>query len=197
MAEVHEIPGDRVFTVAAVVGSLRAGSFNRTLLAAAQELAPPGMRIVEVPIRDLPLFDEDVERRGDPEAVVAFKEALDEADALLVISPEYNQSIPGVLKNAIDWASRRHHHRHVLAGKPAGIMGASSGRLATARMQVQLRAVLTHLGAVAMPKPEVMVANAPDLIDDEGRLTDARSREQIATFLVEFERWIGQVAGPA
>ena len=197
MAEVHGIPGDRVYTVAAIVGSLRAGSFNRTLLAASQELAPAGMRIVEVPIRDLTLFDEDVERQGDPEPVVVFKEALDEADALLVISPEYNQSIPGVLKNAIDWASRRHHHRHVLAGKPAAIMGASSGRLATARMQVQLRAGLGHLGANVMAKPEVMVANTPDLVDGDGRLTDGRSREQVERFLVEFERWIGQVAGPA
>lgn len=181
---------ERIVEVVAIVGSLRRGSLNRSLLRAAIEEAPPGLRVTEVPIRQLPIFDEDLEAAGDPEAVVAFKERLLAADALLVVTPEYNESLPGALKNAIDWASRRHGGQQVLAGKPAAIAGASSSRIATARCQQHLRHVLAHLGVAVMPKPDVMLGNAAGLFDEAGRLTDDRSRRQVAKLMEAFARWV-------
>lgn len=121
-----------------IPGSLRSGSYNRALLRAARELAPEGMGIDTFELHDVPPYNGDVEAEGDPRPVVALKQAIREADALLIATPEYNRGLPGVLKNAIDWASRP-PLASPLARKPAAVMGASTGMGGTARAQEQLR----------------------------------------------------------
>jgi chromate reductase len=168
--------------VLGIPGSLRAGSYNRALLQAARELAPEGMEIIDVDLRGLPFYDGDVEAAGDPEPVSAFKEAIRSADALLIATPEYNRGVPGVLKNAVDWASRP-PLGSPLAGKPVAIMGASTGRGGTARAQEQLRAALEFSRASVLNEPEVLVPEAYMRFDEQGRLTDDETRREIAALL--------------
>jgi chromate reductase, NAD(P)H dehydrogenase (quinone) len=168
--------------VLGISGSLRAGSYNRALLQAARELAPAGMEIVDVDLRGLPFYDGDVEAAGDPEPVTAFKEAIRSADALLIATPEYNRGVPGVLKNAVDWASRP-PLGSPLTGKPVAIMGASTGRGGTARAQEQLRAALEFSRARVLNEPEVLVPEAYMRFDEQGRLTDDETRREIAALL--------------
>ena len=185
--------GDGIYEVVAIVGSLRRQSFNRGLLRAAQELKPESMRIVEAPLAAIPLYNEDVEREGDPPAVQALKAAILDADAVLILTPEYNHSIPGVLKNAIDWASRRYGTASVLKGKPVAITGAAAGRFGTARAQLHLRQIFPYLDMRLMPQPELYVASAGDAFDDTGRLTDDRVRESLQAFLESLLTWTKQV----
>src|SRR5205814_8833807 len=121
-----------------IAGSLRTGSYNRALLRAAQELAPAGLELLTFDLAPIPLYDGDVEAQGDPEPVGALKTAIRDADALLIVTPEYNYGVPGVLKNAIDWASRP-PGQSPLNGKPAALMGATPGMTGTARAQLQIR----------------------------------------------------------
>jgi chromate reductase, NAD(P)H dehydrogenase (quinone) len=186
--------GDGIYEVAAIVGSLRRASLNRGLLRAAIELKPEPMRIAEVPIRDLPLFNEDIEQLGDPAPVRALKEGIRAADAVLIFTPEFNQSLPGVVKNALDWASRPLDGERVLAGKPVAMLGAAAGPFGTARAQLQLRQLLPHLGMYLLPKPEIYVARAEDKFDAAGALTDEPTRDQIRqllTALLDWTRLIG------
>ena len=175
--------------VCGIAGSLRQGSYNRALLQAAQELAPEG---VEVRIFDrmaeIPLFNQDVEAGGDPEPVQALKQAIGEADALLIATPEYNHGVPGVLKNAIDWASRP-PRGSVLAGKPAAIFGASPGITGTARAQSQLRQAFVFTQTPALLQPEILVYRAPEKFDEQGRLTDEKTREFVGKLLRELANW--------
>jgi chromate reductase len=179
----------RPLVVCAIAGSLRRASYNRALLRAAQELAPEG---VEIRIFDgmgaLPLFNEDVEAQGDPEPVQALRRAIGEADALLIATPEYNHGVPGVLKNAIDWASRP-PGRSVLAGKPTAILGASPGVTGTARAQTQLRNAFVFTQTPAVLQPEILVYRAHEKFDAEGRLTDAKTREFVALLLRHLADW--------
>ena len=168
--------------VLGIAGSLRAGSYNQALLRAARELAPPGMEIAEFDLRALPFYDGDVEAAGNPAAVAAFKDAIRSADALLIATPEYNRGIPGVLKNAIDWASRP-PLASPLAGKPVAIMGASSGRGGTARAQEQLRSALEFSRAPVLAEPEVLVPEAYMRFDEQGRLIDEQTRTQLEALL--------------
>ena len=180
--------------VLGIPGSLRAGSFNRSLLRAAQEAAPAGMEIEAFDLASIPLYNGDVEARGDPEPVAAFKEKIRAADALLFVTPEYNYGVPGVLKNAVDWASRP-PGRSVLNGKPAGIMGASQGAGGTARAQLQLRQAFVFTQTIAMLQPEVLVAKAQEKFDAEGRLTDETTRGFVHKFLEAFADWVKRVGG--
>ncbi|HEY2939325.1 MAG TPA: NADPH-dependent FMN reductase [Gaiellaceae bacterium] len=173
--------------VLGIPGSLRAGSYNRALLRAARELAPAGMEIVDFDIRELPFYDGDVEAAGDPEPVTAFKDAIRSADAVLIATPEYNRGVPGVLKNAIDWASRP-PLGSPLSGKPVAIMGASTGLGGTARAQEQLRAALEFSRAHVLAQPELLVPEAYLSFDADGRLTDDRVRAGIAELLAELAR---------
>jgi chromate reductase len=173
--------------VLGISGSLRAGSYNRALLRAARDLAPAGMEIVDFDLRELPFYDGDVEAAGDPEPVTAFKEAIRSADAVLIATPEYNRGIPGVLKNAIDWASRP-PLGSPLAGKPVAIMGASTGLGGTARAQEQLRAALEFSRANVLAQPELLVPEAYLSFGADGRLTDDRVRSGIAELLAELTR---------
>lgn len=162
---------DDTISVAGFAGSLRAGSFNRLLLRAAADLAPEGMTIEQLDIGGIPLYDADVEAQGDPPAVATFKQRLAAADAALICTPEYQHSMPGVLKNALDWAARP-PGQGVLRGKPVSVMGATPSGSGTARAQSQLRVVLGYNSSFVVAQPEVLLANAAERFDDDGRLTD-------------------------
>lgn len=174
--------------VLGIAGSLRAGSYNRALLRAAQELAPEGMSIRIFDIAPIPLYNADAQAGGDPEAVVLFKTAVAEADALLIASPEYNHSIPGVLKNAIDWASVP-ARSSPLKGKPAALMGASTGMIGTARAQIHLRQVCAFTEMHLVNHPEVLVGRARDRFDENGRLVDETSRRFVRELLEALAAW--------
>ncbi len=182
--------------VLGIAGSLRAGSYNRALLRAAQELAPQGMAIVTFELDAIPPYNADVEMAGFPEPIVAFKAALAAADAVLIATPEYNHSFPGLLKNALDWASRP-PGKSPLDGKPAAIIGASSGAIGTARAQQHLRLVCSYLNMLVMNLPEVFVARAQDKFDAGGRLADEPTQQFLAKFLQAFQLWIVRVGGTA
>ena len=177
--------------IVAFAGSLRRGSFNRALVRAAEELAPEGMTIEEIEIGGLPFFNADVEADGDPSAVAAFKERLREADGLLIATPEYNDGVPGVLTNAIDWGSRL-PGRSPLAGKPVALMGASPSQVGTARAQLHLRQLLGHVHARTLPPPELIVAAAHQRFDADLRLTHEATRAVLAALLERFARWIAR-----
>lgn len=177
--------------IVAFAGSLRRGSFNRALIAAAREVAPEGMHIEPIEIGDLPFYNADVEAQGDPPSVAAFKRSLAEADGLIIATPEYNDGIPGVLTNAIDWGSRL-PGRAPITRKPVALMGASPSQIGTARAQLHLRQLLGHLRSRVLPPPELLVAGAHQKFDAGLRLTDARTREVLGDLLTRFERWIGR-----
>ena len=145
------------------------------------ELAPDGMLITPASI-DLPLYNEDLHEQGDPAAVIKLKEQIAKADALLIVTPEYNYSVPGVLKNAIDWVSRP--PEQPFSGKPVAIMGASPGKIGTARAQYHLRQTFVCLNAAVLNKPEVMVGGVMGVFDENGQMTDQATREHVAKQLV-------------
>ena len=174
--------------VLGIAGSLRAGSFNRALLRAAQELAPSGMEITAFDLAPIPLYNGDVEAQGDPEPVAALKTAIRQADALLIATPEYNFGVPGVLKNAIDWASRP-PRASALQGKPVAIMGATPGMGGTGRAQMQLRQAFVFTQSYALLAPEVLVAKAADKFDASGRLTDEPTRKFVGQLLQALAQW--------
>lgn len=178
--------------VLAIPGSLRRESWNRRLLAHAALIAHPRMRIeLYDGLREVPLFDEDLEAAtgGGPEAVQRLRDAVAAADGLLVATPEYNHSLPGVLKNAIDWLSRA-APREVLAGKPVAVIGASSGRWGTRLAQAALRQVLAATEAAVMPAPMLFLRDAPQAFDGEGKLLDEAGLRGV---LEAFGGWIGRV----
>lgn len=168
-------------------GSLRKASLNRALLRAAQKLAPEGMTIDAFDLIDIPLFNADVEAQGDPPGVAAFKQAISAADGVLMVTPEYNHGVPAVTKNAVDWASRK---PQVLKGKPVGIIGASMTQTGTARGQSQLRQSFEFVDCIAMQQPEVLVYRAQDKFDADGNLTDAKTSEFLAKYLVALKAWV-------
>ncbi|HLR33324.1 MAG TPA: NAD(P)H-dependent oxidoreductase [Fodinibius sp.] len=157
-----------------IPGSLREESFNKGLLHAAQEEALDNVTIEFFELDDIPFFNEDVEAQGDPEPVQRLKEAIDQADAVLIATPEYQRGMPGVLKNALDWASRK-PGESPLNGKIVGMMGATPSPVGTARAQTHLHEILVYNQCRFVAAPEVLVANAPDkfengrFIDDTGR----------------------------
>ncbi len=168
--------------VLGIPGSLREGSYNKALLRAAQEEAPDGMTIEIFEIGDIPFYNRDVEEEGDPEPVQRLKRAIREADAVLIATPEYQHGLPGVLKNALDWASRPPGDAP-LKNKVVGMMGASPSPVGTARAQLQLRQTLVYNQSRFVARPEVLVSKAPSKFDDEGRLTDEKAREFIRKHL--------------
>ena len=165
-----------------ISGSLRERSYNRALLRAAAELAPEGVEIEEFDLREIPLYDADVEAAGDPEPVAKLRAAVAEADALLFATPEYNRGTSGVLKNAIDWLSRP-ALASVLRWKPVAIMGASTGRGGTRNAQAQVRDALLFPGAVLVTEPEVAIPLAWERFDENGELTDERMRKTLRELL--------------
>jgi chromate reductase len=185
-----------VLCILGVAGSLRRGSYNRALLRAAQELLPEGMTLELFDLRDIPPYDMDVEQQGLPTPVVAWKEAIRRADALLIATPEHNWSVPGVLKNAIDWASRPPGD-NVFQGKPVAIMGASTGLYGTVRAQLHLRQVLASVDAYVLNRPQVLVARAQDKFDAEGRLIDEPTRALVRNLLTALRDWTLRLRKPS
>lgn len=179
--------GDNVH-ILGVAGSLRRESYNAAALRAAQELLPEGTTLEIADISGIPLYNGDVEEAGLPEAVRHLKERIQQADALLLVTPEYNYSIPGVMKNVIDWVSRP-PGTSPLTGKPAAIMGASIGYFGTARAQYHLRQVCVFLDMLPLNKPEVFISQAADKFDAAGRLIDARAQMDIRRLLAALRDW--------
>ena len=165
-----------------IPGSLRAGSYNRALLRATEELAPPGWSFETFEIRDIPHYDGDVEAQGDPEPVAELKDAIRDADALLIATPEYNRGIPGVLKNAIDWASRP-PFGSPLTNKPVAVMGTSPGMGGTRKAQQQVRDALAFSKADTVAEPEVALPQSYELFDDEGRLEDPQAQAAVSALV--------------
>jgi chromate reductase len=174
-----------VFNVVGLAGSLRRGSYNRALLRAATELAPPTLHIVIYELDGLPLYNGDVEEAGAPQSVLQLRDAVAKSEGLLIATPEYNHGVPGVLKNTIDWLSRP-PHGSALNGRVAALMGASPGMTGTARSQSQLRQAFVFTNTYALLQPEVLVARAHEKFDAEGRLVDQTTRDLLATFLQRF-----------
>lgn len=179
-----------------IAGSLRRKSYNLALLRAATELAPPGMSIeIYERLGEIPPYNEDVREVGRPEPVVRITEAVRAADGILIATPEYNYSMPGVLKNAIDWVSRP-PQESPLRNKPAAIMSASTGISGGMRAQLHLRQSFVFTDTPAMLRPEVIVPKAAERFDEAGRLTDEPTRKFIASFLVDFSRWVRRFNTP-
>ena len=167
-----------------IIGSLRQASFNRALLEALKEVVPGGVELELVDLKGIPVYDGDLEAEGLPEAVVALDQKLAAAQGILIATPEYNYSIPGGLKNAIDWISRT--PTRPFAGKPTAILGASMGALGTARSQYHLRQVLVYLDAFVMNRPEVFVGAAHTKFS-QGKLSDEATRDVLKCFGEAFQ----------
>jgi chromate reductase, NAD(P)H dehydrogenase (quinone) len=185
---------DRPIRILGIPGSLRQHSYNRGLIRAAQDVAPEGVEVELYLLHDIPFFNGDVEDIGDPDAVVRFKEAIREADGLLIATPQYNRSIPGVLKNAIDWASRRPRtgpepRRSVMDGKPVAIVGVTPGKSFTEPAQVDLRKIMNAVFARVMDGPEVKLGQADERYAGNPELPDEETRQiirEVLEALVEF-----------
>lgn len=176
-----------------IAGSLRAGSYNRAALRACDGLLPRGATLDTFDLAGIPGFSEDDEK-DPPEKVVELKRRVRGADAILFVTPEYNYSIPGVLKNAIDWASRPYGDS-AWSGKPAAIMGASIGGIGTARAQYHLRQVMVFLDMFPVNQPEVMIGHAQERFDKDGNLTDESTRDHIRKLLVSLADWTRRLQG--
>ncbi|HVE54388.1 MAG TPA: NAD(P)H-dependent oxidoreductase [Ramlibacter sp.] len=171
--------------VLGISGSLRQASFNTMALRAAQKLAPAGMTITIADISKIPMYNDDVRLAGEPAAVAELKAQVRAADALLLVSPEYNFSVPGVLKNTLDWMSRP--PEPPFDGKVVAIMGASGGPLGTARGQYDLRKILVYMNTFTVNKPEVFIGNAQTKFNAQGELTDEPTARFIADLLVSLQ----------
>ena len=177
-----------------IAGSLRRESYNRGALRAAQQLIPEGATLDVFELDGIPGFNQDKEQ-NPPEKVAELKRRIVEADAILLVTPEYNYSIPGVLKNAIDWASRP-YGESAWNGKPAAIMGASIGGIATARAQYHLRQIMVFLNMFPLNQPEVMIGNAAERFDAQGNLTDDTTKEYIRKLLENLVQWTRRIQQP-
>lgn len=170
-----------------IVGSLRKGSYNKALMRAATELLPKDVELEIFYLDDVPPFNQDLEKQP-PQVIRLFKERIRGADAILIASPEYNYSIPGVLKNAIDWASRPYGD-NALDGKPVALMSVSIGRFGGARMQYHLRQSFVFLNMYPINSPEFMLPNAEEHFDANGKLIDEEARQRVRELLTSLVQW--------
>jgi chromate reductase len=180
-------------SVLGICGSLRKSSFNRAALNTAIELKPAGMNVTVADISQIPLYDEDVRTQGFPAPVETLRQQIKAADALIFACPEYNYSMSGVLKNAIDWASRPPDQP--FAGKPIAILGAAAGMAGGARAQLHLRHSCVFLDMHPLNKPEVLIFQAQNKFDANGKLTDDIARGLIGDLMVALYRWTLQIGG--
>lgn len=179
------------YNIGYIIGSLSRDSINRILAAALVRLAPDDLRLTEIPIRDLPLYNRDDELSPGT-AVTQFKQSVEESDGLLLISPEYNRSIPAPMKNAIDWGSRPWGHNS-FARKPTGIIGASTGAIGTAVMQSSMRGVLSFLDAPQLNAPEAYVTFSPDVFRPDGEVTDPSAENFLRHYMEEYAAFVARV----
>ena len=178
-------------TILGIAGSLRRQSYNRAALRAAGQLLPDGVRLDVFDLEGIPPYSQDQEA-SPPPIVADFKKRILAADAVLFVTPEYNYSVPGVLKNAIDWASRP-YGQSAWNGKPAAIMGASIGMIGTARAQYHLRQMMVFLNMFPINQPEVMIGDAARRFDESGNLTDETSRKLIRLLLENLAEWTRRI----
>ena len=179
------------YTVGYFVGSLAKASINRKLALALARLAPPQLQLREIPIRDLPLYSYDYDKDYPP-AGRALKDAIASVDAVLFVTPEYNRSIPGALKNAIDWASRP-WGTNSFARKPSAIVGTSPGKIGTAVAQQHLRSILAFCNSPLMNAIEAYIEFTPNLVTDDGEVTNPSTKEFLANYMREFHGFVTRV----
>ena len=179
------------YTVGYLVGSLAKGSLNRKLSQALVHLAPPELSMREISFADLPLYSYDYDRDYPPVAR-AFKDAIAKADAVLFVTPEYNRSIPGALKNAIDWASRP-YGQNAFTRKPSAVIGTSPGKIGTAVGQQHLRSILSFCNSPQMNSPEAYIQFTPGLIGDDGQVNDPTTETFLRDYMVALHQFIVRV----
>jgi chromate reductase, NAD(P)H dehydrogenase (quinone) len=183
------------YNVGVLVGSLSKDSINRRLFVALQRLAPEaGLQLTEIAIGDLPLYNRDFDA-DYPQAGKNLKHAIESADAIVLVTPEYNRSVPGVLKNALDWASRP-WGQNSFAGKPSAVIGTSSGAIGTAVAQQHLRSVLSFLASPELAQPEAYIQTTDGLIADDGEISDASTAQFLITWLTAFHAHIAKTLAP-
>jgi chromate reductase len=178
-------------SILAIAGSLRRNSYNAAALRAADQIAPPAMQIAIFDIGSIPLYNEDIRTTHLPSYVADLRAQVKQADGVLIATPEYNYSVPGVLKNALDWASRPPDQP--FDQKPVAIIGASPSPMGSSRAQYHLRQILGGLNAFVMPKPEVIIAHASQRFDIQGQLIDEATREALRKHLEAFANFIRRV----
>ena len=179
------------FKILTFAGSLRKGSYNKALVRAAVEVAPENVSMEVFDLEGIPPFNQDLENTP-PQRVKEFKEKIRTSDALLIATPEYNYSIPGVLKNALDWASRP-YQQNVLAGKPVAIMSASTGKFGGVRAQYHLRQSFVRVDMYTFNQPEVMLSSAAENVDANGRLTNEETRTLIKQLIEALITWTNRL----
>lgn len=181
--------------VGVIVGSLRKGAYTRMLARALPELTPPALQLVDIGIGDLPLYNYDHETKTPPPAWTAFRTAVKATDAILFVTPEFNRSMPGALKNAMDVGSRPWGDS-AWSGKPAGVISLTPGALGGMAANHHLRQVLLAVNLAAMPYPEAYIPDAETLFDESGKLTSAPTRQFLQEFMAAFATWVGRFRAP-
>lgn len=179
------------YNIGYIVGSLSSKSINRILAKALIKLAPDCLEFTEIPIGDLPLYNRDLDDNY-PEAATKFKKQIEASDGLLIVSPEYNRSIPGALKNALDWGSRP-WGTNSFARKPAAVIGASTGAIGTALMQSSMRTVLGFMDAPQLNAPEAYISFKPEAYEEDGTVTDESTRKFLQHYVNEYTAFIQRV----
>ncbi|SRR6266481_124320 len=183
----------RKYKVAVLVGSLRKGSLNRMMANAAAKLAPPSLELGIVEIGNLPLYNQDLDGANAPSAWLSFRDVLKRADAFLFVTPEYNRSVPGCLKNAIDVGSRPYGQSSFGAGKPGAVISVSPGAIGAFGANHHLRQSLVFLDVAPLQQPEAYIGGAAKFFDDAGNLTNAGTKEFLQKFMQSFAGWVGKL----
>jgi len=181
------------YKVGYIVGSIASASINRKLAKALVKLAPDGLELTEIPFRDLPIYSYDHDA-DYPAPARALKQAIEDADAILFVTPEYNRSIPGGLKNAIDWASRP-YNKNSFKRKPTAVIGTSPGKIGTAIAQRELHSILDYCDSPQLTSPEPYIQFTKGMIDDDGTIKDESTKRFLGKFMTEFHAFLGRV-GP-
>jgi len=179
-------------TLGYIVGSISSTSINRRLAKALERLAPAGTTLVEIPIKDLPFYSADFDA-DFPQVARDYKQAIEDVDGVIIVTPEYSRSIPGVLKNALDWAARP-WGQGSFDGKPTAVIGTSAGGIATAAAQQHLKAVLSHYNAPTLGQPEGYVQSTPGLFSDSGEVTNDQTAEFLVGYLEAFGALVDRFA---
>lgn len=178
------------YTIGYIVGSISSTSINRRLAKALESVAPEGVTLVEIPIKDLPFYSTDLD--GDfPQAARDFKQAIADVDGVIIVTPEYSRSIPGVLKNALDWSARPYGEMS-FNGKPVAVIGTSGSGIATAAAQQHLKAILSHFNAPTLGQPEGYIQSTPGLFTESGEITDDTTAVFLRSYLDAFTQLISR-----